>query len=162
MIDMNGELSKITDNDLEKPLAALVNPRKTKVKIKDMADYYEIFFGAERTVLFFSEEFPDMMDKDVISAYSYLLQDFDGQEKDSLADYIAKGIKAQLIFRRRNNKKDYSMGEIHSCLLLLKKLAIQHHSSDGKGYLKWIRAFFEGRLPRTPMENWIYILKNEL
>ena len=153
---------EISESELETPLIALVDPKKTKVRIKDMADYYEIFMGAEGTIFHLMKQDNDLNDKKVILAYDSLLRDFDGREKGSLADHVGKGIKAFLLLRKKSTKKDFTFGEIMSCLLLMKKLAIQHRSSDGHGYLKWIKAFFEGNMPTNPIDMLLYIKKNEL
>jgi len=44
---------------------------------------------------------------------------------------------------------------------LLTKIAKEHQSSDGIGYLKWIKTFFEGRMPETEKEIIEYISINE-
>lgn len=159
---MNKENYKVTRDEVKMPLKELVTPNRSRVKIKDMADYSDIFYGAESVVLHFFKNFPELKDQDIIASYNALLHDFDSQEEGTLADEIGKSIKAQLIFRKRRKERPYSWGEIESCLFLLKKLAFQHKSSDGIGYLKWVRTFFEGKLPETPEEHLKYILEHEV
>ncbi|MDI6902318.1 MAG: hypothetical protein QMC77_01110 [Methanocellales archaeon] len=131
------------------------------MKIKDMADYYDVFFAVENTTFLYWSSHPDMNDRDVIDAFNSLIRDFNNQKEGSLASEISKGVKAILILRKRNKNRDYTFGEIISCILLLIKLANEHESSDGMGYLKWIKAFFEGRMPKTEEEIMEYILQNE-
>ncbi|MFQ5974778.1 MAG: hypothetical protein ACE5J5_00485 [Candidatus Hydrothermarchaeales archaeon] len=142
-------------------IAKLVINDKKQVKINDMADYYDLFFAIENTTMLYWESHTDMTDKDVINAFNRLLRDFDNQKERTLASEISKGIKAILILRKNDKKGDYTFGEIVSCIILLMKIAKEHQSSDGIGYLKWIKAFFERRMPLTEEEIIEYIFQNE-
>lgn len=143
------------------PIAKLVINNKKGVKINDMADYYDLFFAIENTTLLYWESHTDITDKDVINAFNRLLRDFDNQKEGTLESEISKDIKVILILRKNDKKEDYTLGEIVSCIILLMKIAKEHQSSNGIGYLKWIRAFFEGRMPLTEEEITEYIFQNE-
>ncbi len=159
---MDDEEIEITDADVDVPLADLVKNDRRRVKIMDMGDYSDIFYAIESTILDYWAFHPQLKDRDVIKAFNELIRDFDNLKEGTLACEISKEVKAVLVWRRRNNQKDYTYGEIISCLSLLRKLAKIHRSSDGIGYLKWIKAFFEDRLPETEEEIIEYILENEL
>jgi transcriptional antiterminator len=138
---MNDEGDEITEEEENAPLSELVINSKKQVKIKDMSDYYDVFFAIENTTFHYWIDNPDLNDKKVIKVFSHLIRDFDNQKEEGLASEISKGVKAILIWRKRNKDRDYTFGELTSCISLLIKLANEHKSSDGKGYLKWIRAF---------------------
>ncbi len=155
-------LVDISDEDVKVPVKALVIDDKKRVKIRNMADYADIFFAVEKTTYHCWLLNPKITDRDVISAFNSLIRDFDNQEAGTLAWEISTCVKAFLILRKRKKQRDYTLGEIFSCIAFLIKLAKQHQSSSGVGYLTWIRTFFEGRLPETREENLLYILLNEL
>lgn len=159
---MTSEEIEITDEDVKVPIAKLVANDKKRVKIKDMADYYDIFFAVEKTTFFYWESHPNITDRDVINAFNSIIQDFDNQKEGTLASEISKGVKAILILRKRNKKRDYTSGEITSCISLLINLAKEHKSSDGIGYLKWIKTFFEGDMHITKEGIIRHIIENEI
>ena len=135
---------ELTEEDVKTPISKLVINNKKRVKINDMADYYDIFFAIENTTLLYWNSHPNITDEDVVNAFNKLLQDFDVRDEETLASEISKGVKAILILRKWDKKRDYTMGEIISCVSLLIKLAKEHKSPDGIGYLKWIRVFLKG------------------
>jgi len=94
---------------VKKPIAELVINNKKRVKINDLADYYDIFFAIENTTLLYCESHTDITDKDVINAFNRLLRDFDHQKEETLASEISKGIKAILILRKKDKKRDYTL-----------------------------------------------------
>jgi transcriptional antiterminator len=159
---MNDKGDEITEEEVKAPLGELVINNKKQVKIKDMADYYDVFFAIENTTFHYWIGNPDLNDRKVINAFNHLLRDFDNQKEGGLASEISKSVKAILIWRKRNKDRDYTLGELTSCISLLIKLANEHKSSGGRGYLKWIRAFFEGRMPESEEEIMKYILQNEI
>ena len=151
-----------TEEDVRVPLSVLVINKKTPVKIRDMANYSDIFFAIENTVLQFWLENPSFGDQDILQAYTVLLKDFDHQPDNTLASEIAKSVKAILIFKKQDKQGNYTYGEITSCLSLLISIAKEHKSSDGKGYLKWIKTFFDGKMPMDVKDIFDYICQNEL
>lgn len=152
---------EITEEDVKVPITELVVNDKRHVKIKDMADYYDVFFALENTTFRYWGSHPKLTDSDVISAFNSILRDFDNQKDGTLASELSMGVKAVLILRKRNNTKNYTLGEITSCISLLIKLAKEHERPDGRGYLRWIKAFFEGKMPKTEGEITKYILQND-
>jgi hypothetical protein len=152
---------KITEADVNRPVAELVERGNKKVLFEDIDEYYEIFYSIESTVLNFWQKKPALNDKTVLSAYNKLKKDFDGQKKDSLADEISKSVKALLVFNKIEGKRGYNYGEINSCIKILIKLVKQHRSPSGIGYLHWIKTFFEGNMPKTKSEIRKYIQKYE-
>jgi len=151
-----------TEEDVRVPLSILVINKKTPVKIRDMANHSDIFFSIENTVFQVWLENPSLGDQDVLQAYTVLLKDFDYQPDDTLASEIAKSVKAILIFRKQDKQRNYTYGEITSCLSLLISIAKEHKSCDGKGYLKWIKTFFDGKMPTDVKDIIDYICQNEL
>ena len=151
----------ITEADVNRPLAELVESGNEKVLFEDIGDYYEIFFSIESTVLNFWQKKPALKDKTVLSAYHKLKKDFDGQKKGSLADEISKSVKAMLVHNKIEGERSYTYGEINSCVKHLIKLVNQHRSPSRIGYLQWIQTFFEGNMPKTDTEIWEYIQKYE-
>ncbi|MCG7850185.1 MAG: hypothetical protein MIO93_13570 [ANME-2 cluster archaeon] len=152
---------EITEADVNRPLAELVESGNEKVLFEDIADYYEIFFSIENTVLNIWQKKPFLKDKTVLSAYNKLTKDFDGQKEGSLADEISKSVKALLVQNKLEGERSYTYGEINSCVKHLIKLVKQHSSPSGIGYLHWIKTFYEGNMPKTDEEIWDYIEKYE-
>ncbi|MBC2699516.1 MAG: hypothetical protein HF976_00620 [ANME-2 cluster archaeon] len=148
---------EITEADVNRPLAELVENSKEKVIIEDIAEYSEIFFSIEYIVLNFWQKKPALKDKTVLSAYHKLKKDFDGQKKGSLADEISKSVKALLVLNKIDGERSYTYEEIISCVKYLIKLVNQHRSPSRIGYLQWIKTFFEGNLPQTDKEISDYI-----
>ncbi|MDL1964194.1 MAG: hypothetical protein LWW98_07655 [Deltaproteobacteria bacterium] len=148
---------EITEADVNRPLAELVENSREKVVIGDMADYHEIFFSIEYIVLNFWQKKPALKDKTVLSAYNKLKKGFDGQKKGSLADEISKSVKAMLVFNKIEGKRGYTYEEIISCVEFLIKLVKQHRSPSRIGYLQWIETFFKGNMPITDTEISDYI-----
>ena len=148
---------EITEADVNRPLAELVEKSREKVVIKDMGDYHEIFVSIEYIVLNFWQKKPSLNDKTVLSAYNKLKKDFDGQKKGSLADEISKSVKAMLVLNKVEGENSYTYGEIISCVKYLIKLVKQHRSPSRIGYLQWIKTFFEGNMPLTDTEISDYI-----
>jgi len=151
----------VTEADVNRPLAELVESSREKVVIADMGDYYDIFFSIEYIVLNFWEKKPALKDKTVLSAYHKLKKDFDGQKKGSLADEISKSVKAMLVHNKIEGERSYTYEEIISCVKYLIKLVNQHRSPSGIGYLQWIKTFFEGNMPKTDTEMFDYIEEYE-
>ena len=152
---------EITEADVNRPLAELVENSREKVVIEDMGDYYEIFYSIEYIVLNFWQKKPALNDKTVLSAYHKLKKDFDGQKKGSLADEILKSVKAVLVFNKIEGERSYTYEEIISCVKYLIKLVNQHRSPSRIGYLQWIQTFFEGNMPITEIDICEYIDKYE-
>ncbi|MBW2741175.1 MAG: hypothetical protein JRE64_20560, partial [Deltaproteobacteria bacterium] len=98
---------EITEADVNRPLAELVENSKEKVIIEDIAEYSEIFFSIESTVLNIWQKKPALNDKTVLSAYHKLKNDFDGQKKGSLADEISKSVKALLLYNKIEGERSY-------------------------------------------------------
>ena len=159
MID---EEIEITDEDIRVPIAELVVNDNKRVKISDMADYCDVFFAIENTVYSYWESNADLADNDVIRIFVNLLRDLDRQKEGTLESEISMGIKAILTWRNIKGMRPYTAGEIASCISFLLKIAKNHKSPDGRGYLKWIKTFFEGRMPKTVEEQIEYTLKNEM
>jgi hypothetical protein len=151
-----------TEEEVRVPLSTLVINKRTPVQIRDMADYGDIFYAIENTVLQIWKEDRRFHDRDVLSAYASLLKDFDHQPDDSLASEIAMAVKAFLLLRKHNKQKEYTYGEITSCLSKLVTIAKDHRSSDGAGYLKWVKTFFSGKMPTSINDIMEYIFKNEM
>ncbi len=147
----------VTEADVNRPLAELVESGNEKVLFEDIGDYYEMFFSIESTVLNFGQKKPALKDKTVLSAYNKLKKDFDGQKQGSLADEISKSVKALLVYNKIEGERNYTYGEINSCVKHLIKLVKQHRSPSGVGYLYWIKTFFEGNMPITDTEISDYI-----
>jgi len=152
---------EIKKADVNQPLAELVENGNRKVAIEDIADYHEILASIESVVLFMWHEKPNLKGKTVLSAYNKLKKDFDSQKKGSLAYTISQSVKGQLMLNRIEGERSYTYGEIISCVRLLIKLAKQHRSSSGIGYLHWIKTFYEGNMPKTESEIREYIKKYE-
>ncbi len=152
---------EITEADVNRPLAELVENSKEKVVIDDMADYHEIFYSIEYIVFNFWQKKPALKDKNVLSAYHKLKNDFDAQKKGSLADENSKSVKALLVYNKIDGERSYTYEEIISCVKYLIKLVKQHRSPSKIGYLQWIKTFFEGNLPETRKEIRKYIDKYE-
>ena len=152
---------EITEADVNRPLAELIESGNEKVLFEDIADYYEIFFSIENTVLNIWQKKPFLKDKTVLSAYNKLKKDFDGQKEGSLANEISKSVKALLVQNKLEGERSYTYVEINSCVKHLIKLVKQHRSPSGIGYLHWIKTFFEGNMPKTKEEIWEYIQKYE-
>ncbi len=151
----------VTEADVNRPLAELVENSREKVVIEDMGDYFEIFFSIESTVLNFWQKKPALNDKTVLSAYHKLKKDFDGQKKGSLAYEISKSVKALLVFNKIDGERGYTYEEIISCVKYLIKLVNQHRSPSRIGYLQWIKTFFEGNMPITEIDICEYIEEYE-
>ena len=152
---------EITEADVNRPLAELVENGIGNMAIEDIADYQEIFASIESVVLFMWQENPALKDKTVLSAYNKLKKDFDSQKKGSLAYNISQSVKGKLMLNRIEGERSYTYGEIISCVRLLIKLAKQHRSPSGIGYLHWIKTFYEGNMPETESEILEYIKKYE-
>jgi len=150
-----------TEANENRPLAELAESGNEKVLFEDIADYYEIFFSIENMVLNIWQKKPFLKDKTVLSAYNKLKNDFDEQKEGSLADEISKSVKALLVQNKLEGGRNYTYGEINSCVKHLIKLVKQHRSPSGIGYLHWIKTFFEGNMPKTDEEIWDYIEKYE-
>ena len=148
---------EITEADVNRPLAELVENSREKVVIEDIAEYSEIFFSIEYIVLNFWQKKPALKDKTVLSAYHKLKKDFDGLKKGSLADEISKSVKTVLVLNKIEGERSYTYEEIISCVKYLIKLVNQHRSPSRIGYLQWIKTFFEGNLPQTDKEISDYI-----
>ena len=71
---------EITEADVNRPLAELVENSREKVVIEDIAEYSEIFFSIEYIVLNFWQKKPALKDKTVLSAYHKLKKDFFAHE----------------------------------------------------------------------------------
>ncbi len=156
------EVDDITEEDVRVPLGILVIDKHTTVNIFDMADYYDVFAAIEGTVLAFWGQERKIRDTDVLFAFTSLLKDFDHQPEGSLASEIAKCVKAILLSRKQEKLKDYTYGEITSCLSKLITIAKDHRSPDGIGYLKWVKTFFEGNMPMDKESILEYLFTNDL
>ena len=150
----------ISEINVNQPLENLVGSNKRNVVIEDISDYTEIVYSIESVVLLTWQENPGLNDKKVLSAYNKLKKDFDGQKKGSLADEISKSVKAQLVIGGIEGDV-YTYGEIISCVKTLIKIAKNHRSPNGIGYLHWTKTFFEGNMPETPEDILEYIEKYE-
>lgn len=151
----------ISDADVCRPLAELVKPDAGLVDARDMGRYADVFFALEHTVLLLWKSDQRLRDSDVNEAFRSLRNDFDNSEEGSVADELARSVKAMLISRRMKRKGEYTRGEIISCVKLLEGIAKEHENSQGDGYLRWVKTFFEGKLPATQKEIADYITKNE-
>ncbi|KYK32852.1 MAG: hypothetical protein AYK22_01650 [Thermoplasmatales archaeon SG8-52-3] len=154
---------ELTEEDVKVPIRKLVLSSKKPVKIRNMEDYADIFFSIENTVFYNWSEFDSVLnDQDVLNAYNQLLEDFDNQKENSLSSEISKSVKAFLLMRKKEGMKDYTYGEIASCVSYIIEIANNHKSPDGLGYLKWIRTFFEGNMPKNIDEIAKYMFENEI
>ena len=151
---------EIAEADVDQPFENLVGSSKRKVVIDDISDYTDIFYSIESVVLLAWQENPVINDKKVLSAYNKLKKDFDGQKKGSLADEISKSVKAQLVLSGIEGCT-YTHGEIISCVKTLIKIAKNHRSPNGIGYLHWVKTFFEGNMPENSEDILEYIEKYE-
>jgi hypothetical protein len=151
----------ISDDDMKMPLADLVNSDKRMVIIDDASDYYDVAFAIENSIYRYWKYNPKLNDFDVIRTIDSIYKSFDAQKDNPLGLAITNELKAMLIFRGINSEERYSLGEIRSCISYLRKIVIQHKSPDRIGYLKWIKTFFEGKLPQTEEEIREYIRQNE-
>ena len=157
------EDDEIIEEDVKVSINKLVISDKKPIIIRNMEDYGEIFFTIENTVLYCYSEFDfNVNDHEVIKTYNSLLKDFDNQKENTLASEISKSVKAFLIMRRKNGKRDYTYGELTSCVSFLIKIAKNHKSPDGLGYIKWIRSFLEGNMPESIDEIVEYMFQNEI
>ena len=161
-LEENDDEFVFTEEDVSVPLHTLVIDKRTARNIWDMADYADVFAVIEGTVLAFWDEERKIRDKDVLSAYTSLLKDFDHQPERSLASEIAKSVKAVLLSRKQEKLKDYTYGEITSCVSKLLTIAKDHRSPDGIGYLRWVKTFFDGNMPNDKDAIMEYIFKNEM
>ena len=134
---------------MSQPLADLVESGTRKVSEENVADYQGILTCIEAAVLYAWQENPNLNDKKVLSAYNKIKKDFDGQKKGSLADEISQSVKGQLMLYKIEDNKIYTHGEIISCVKFLIKIAKNHKSRNGIGYLHWIKTFYEGNMPTT-------------
>jgi hypothetical protein len=150
-----------TEEEVRVPLSTLVVDKRTPVRIRDMADYGDIFYAIENTALQVWLEDPALRDRDVLSAYASLLKDFDHQPDGSLASEMAMAVKAFLLLRKHNKQKEYTYGEVTSCLSKLVTIAKGHRCADGVGYLKWVKTFFSGKMPTSMNDIMEYISRNE-
>jgi len=149
-------------SEIRQLIASLVLPDATEVDATDMGRYSDIFFALESIVLSGWEQKPSLRDKDVLEAVDTLLSDLDNQPEGSFAWLLATSLKARLMFRKGRGGKDFTLGEVVSCIKLLAHIAREHENSAGDGYLRWVRAFFTTGLPKTSMENLDYLVENEL
>lgn len=156
-------LIDVSDADVEVPLSGLVRQGRGrgKVNIKNMGRHKDVFCAMEGTILCIWEDYPQLRDEDVISAFDELLHRFDGHAEGTIEGELERGVKAVLVSRKRRGLKSYTLDEVLSCVSLLTEIAYTHNSPSGVGYLQWIKIFFEGRLPRTKREVKDYILKYE-
>lgn len=143
------------------PLTEFVRDDRKRADVREMEKYAEIFFSIEYTILIYWKKHPKLKDKEVISAFKKLKYDFDSHKEQSLAGTISHSVKAMLAHMMVTQKRIYTYGEIISCVSLLKRIAKMHKAPHGRGYLYWVRTFFEGELPETQEEILEYILKYE-
>jgi len=153
---------EITKVDINRPFAEFVDSNKEKVVVEDDNDYLKILLTIEDVVLFRWQTRPILKDKSVISAYKKLTKDFDNQKKGSLASEISMQVKTELVRNKIKGGRNYTYGEIMSCLKYLIKIVENHHRPDGRGYLYWVKTIFEGNMPETEEEILKYILKHEM
>lgn len=151
----------ISEAEVCLPLAEFVEPDDKPADVHDMGKYSDVFFSIEYVVLSLWKSNPKMKDKEVIKALRILQENFDNHEGGSVADELAKSVKAMLVMRRKKGKRRYTKGEIISCVALLEGIAKEHENSKGDGYLRWVRTFFEGKLPETEEEMFEYAVENE-
>ncbi len=142
-------------------MKSLVDPDKTQVDASEMNEYSNIYITIESTVMERQKARPSLKDRNVLSALRKLKKGFEGHKENSLEAKIAKNLKVLLALRREVGEEDYTMGEINSCIMSLIKIVKNHASPSGKGYIRWIEAFFENRLPVTEREISEYIRKEE-
>lgn len=161
-IEIENKEVTFTEKELDVPLNTLVINNKGRVNTKEMDKYIEIYMSIETTVMTLWKERKNVNDKIVLSAYKSLLRDFDHQQKGSLESEIAKCVKATLLMRKREKLKDFTYGEILSCIYTLIEIIKIHQSQDGIGYLKWVENFFTGNMPTTEKEMTEYMFKNEM
>ncbi len=144
------------------PMESLVAPDRTLVNASKMDEYSNIYLAIEATVMDRQKARPSLKDRNVLSALRKLKKGFEGHKENSLEAKIAKNLKIMLALRRKGGEEDYTMGEINSCIRSLIKIVKNHASPSGMGYLHWIEAFFEDRLPVTEKEISKYIKKEEM
>lgn len=140
---------ELPENPVAVPMESLVDPDRTPVNASKMDEYSNIYLTIESTVMERQKARPSMKDRNVLSALRKLKKGFEGHKENSLEDNIAKNLKIQLALCREGGEEDYTMGEINSCIRSLIKIVKNHASPSGMGYLHWIEAFFEDRLPVT-------------
>ncbi len=146
-------------DELNGPLLEIVNPSKKMVPIHDMNEYKTIFFSIEKPVFDYWKQNSETTDETIIKNLESLKQGFDNPQNE-LGEQIKRSIKTTILLNK--DKKEYSYGDIMSCIVRLKNLAKHHESFDGIGYLKWLERFFEGTIPQTPEEIEEYIKKEEI
>ena len=152
-------LHSVDDEELDGPIESFVSPEKHMVDVNDMGKYSMIFYPIERTILDYWVENQSLNDEGVISVLEKLKANFD-ETKDELGEKICLNVKIALCASNKVNKK-FSLGELKSCITRLKNIAKRHDAPDGIGYLKWVKTFFEGKLPETEDEIREYILNEE-
>ncbi len=152
---------KTIGTGMSQSLADLVESGTKKVSIENISDYHGILTSIEAAVLHTWQENTNLNDKKVLSAYNKLKKDFDGQKKGSLADKISQSVKGQLMLYKSEDNKIYTHGEIISCVKILIKIAKNHKSPNGIGYLHWIKTFYEGNMPETEEDMLEYAQKYE-
>ncbi|GBE54011.1 hypothetical protein BMS3Bbin15_00161 [archaeon BMS3Bbin15] len=138
---------ELPENPAAVPLESLVYPDRTPVNASKMDEYSNIYLTIESTVMERRKARPSLKDRNVLSALRKLKKGFEGHKENSLEAKIAKNLKIMLALRREDGEEDYTMGEINSCINSLIKIVKNHVSPSGMGYLHWIEAFFEDRLP---------------
>jgi hypothetical protein len=149
------------EHTADRQLADLTGDDKRRVDVTDMEEYSAILFSIEYTILSYWRNHSRIKDKKVISTLKKLIRNFDDYRESSLAGRISKVVKKALVTAKEKENRTYTYGEVISCLQLLKKIAKIHKAPHGRGYLHWIEAFFEERLPETKREMLEYILKYE-
>lgn len=142
-------------------LAELTEKDRKIVNVTKMEEYLVIFFNVESQILLYWKEHPHLKDKKVIFTFKKLEKNFDNHKETSLAGRISRAVKEGLIQSKKEENKSYTYGEVISCIKLLKKIAKIHKSPNGRGYLYWVEAFFEDRLPETKEEMREYIWFHE-
>jgi len=155
-------LDNTPPSEIRKPIASLVLPDAAEVDATDMGKYSDIFFALESMIFTGWRQQPSLDDKEVLEALDTALSDLDSQPEGSFAWILATSLKARLMFRKGRGGKDFTMGEIVSCIRLLARIAREHENSTGDGYLRYLRAFFTTGLPETAKEHVDYLVKNEL
>jgi len=153
---------ELPENLAAVPMESLVAPDRTLVNASKMDEYSNIYLAIEATVMDRQKARPSLKDRNVLSALRKLKKGFEGHKENSLEAKIAKNLKIMLALRRKGGEEDYTMGEINSCIRSLIKIVKSHASPSGMGYLHWIEAFFEDRLPVTEKEISKYIKKEEM
>ncbi len=152
-------LHPVDGEELDGPIASFVSPEKHMVDVTDMGKYSMVFYPIERTILEFWEKNQSLGDAEVIVALEKFKANFD-EPQDELGEEICRNVKITLCANNKINKK-FSFGELKSCVTQIKNIAKRHDAPDGIGYLKWVKTFFEGKLPHTEEEIREYILKEE-